>query len=139
MHVRVLAPALGSALPFVTAAAFGADGEGVVTSGDVLRIVGTLALVLGLILALAWLVRRVGPLGGATGSMRVLGAVSVGQRERIVLVAVADRQLLVGVAPGSVRLLERFEEPLVAPPEPEGGEDFAARLRAALARQGRAA
>ncbi len=118
----------------------GADaggGAAVVSGGDVLRMVLTLGLVLAAILLLAWLLRRAGGIGGAAPGMRVLGSLSVGQRERVVLVDVGGRQILVGVAPGNVRLLESFSEAVVdSDPGAAVGGDFAARLRTALAGQG---
>jgi flagellar protein FliO/FliZ len=65
-----------------------------------------LLLVLGLIAALAWGLRRFGrvPLGGR-GAVQVLGGVSLGNRERAVLLSVDGTRLLVGVAPGQVRTL----------------------------------
>jgi flagellar protein FliO/FliZ len=44
--------------------------------------------------------------------MKVLGGISVGQRERLVLVQIGSKQLLVGVAPGSVNHVMVFDEPL---------------------------
>lgn len=123
-----------------TAAAAAADdvgrGEGFVGGGDVIRILLTLGLVVVLIFVLAWLLRRTGSLGNSGGSIRVLAGASVGQRERVVLLGVGERQFLVGVAPGSVRLIERFDEPVVEPSESGPvASDFAARLRGALERQ----
>ena len=65
-----------------------------------------LLIVLGLIAALAWGLRRFGrvPMGGR-GAVQVLGGVSLGSRERAVLLSVGDTRLLVGVAPGQVRTL----------------------------------
>lgn len=39
------------------------------------------------------------------GAFRVLGALSVGSRERVVLLQLGDRQLVLGVAPGQVQTL----------------------------------
>lgn len=66
-----------------------------------------LVAVLLLILALAWLFKRFGsrlPLAGR-GPVQVLGGVSLGTRERAVLLSVDGTRLLVGVAPGQVRTL----------------------------------
>ncbi len=65
-----------------------------------------LLVVLGLIAALAWGLRRFGrvPMGGR-GAVQVLGGVSLGNRERAVLLSVDGTRLLVGVAPGQVRTL----------------------------------
>lgn len=65
-----------------------------------------LVVVLGLMLALAWLVRRfVQVPGGGKGLVQVLGGVSLGSREKAVLVRVDGRRLLLGVAPGRVQTL----------------------------------
>lgn len=102
-----------------------------------------LGAVLVLILLLAWLVRRFGPLSaGGAGVVRLLGGVSLGQREKAVLVQVGDKQLLLGVAPGSVRTLHVFSEPIRLESSKSGegprsvsrpaGAGFAERLQAAL-------
>ena len=84
---------------------------------------GGLALVLALIVALGWAVRRFGRLPTcAKGAVRVLGGVALGARERAVLVAVGQTRLLLGVAPGQVRTLH------VLPDEPDAQSAFAAEL-----------
>ena len=68
--------------------------------------VAGLAVVLGLVGAAAWLLKRLSALPGTGASMiRVIGAAAVGQRERVVLVEVGDTWLLLGVAAGQVRRL----------------------------------
>lgn len=70
---------------------------------------GGLLLILCLILGGAWLFKRYGhlPMGGK-GVIKVLGGVSVGARERVVLIEVDNTRLLLGVAPGHVRTLHRL-------------------------------
>lgn len=96
------------------------------------RVLGSLLLVFTGLFAVIFVLRRVNRLGpDAAGPLRVIGAASVGQREKLVLVAVGERQLLLGVAPGAVRTLHVLEEPVAAH---EGGApavDFAALLRRA--------
>ncbi len=96
-------------------------------------------LVLGLLFLLLiviggwWLTRRLGglPLTGSNRSLRVVASTMVGARERVVLLEVGNgEQLLLGVAPGQVRLLKAFDQPL--PVEPRAGDEFAARLRQLL-------
>lgn len=112
------------------------------TSGLVQVTLG-LAVVLALILLLAWLLRRFGPLHASSrGTVRLLGGVSLGQRERAMLVQVGDKQLLLGVAPGNVRTLHVFDAPVQPEAPTPGGESakparaisggFAERLQAAL-------
>jgi len=65
-----------------------------------------LALVLALIYGAAWLLRRVKTFNGITkNSMNVVEAISVGPKERVVLVRVKDQQVLLGVSPGRVNML----------------------------------
>ncbi len=61
-----------------------------------------LALVLGLIVAAGWLMKRfsIGP--SASGLVRVVAGAAVGQRERVVIVEVGDTWMVLGVAPGRV-------------------------------------
>ncbi len=72
----------------------------------------SLALVVTLILALAWLARRMQnlPRGGRAG-LKVVGGLSLGSRERVVILEFEGRRLLVGVAPGQVRLLDAARAP----------------------------
>jgi flagellar protein FliO/FliZ len=70
-------------------------------------------LVLGLILGIAWVLKRTGRFQmAAGGGLRILGGLSMGARERVVLLQVGETQLLVGVAPGRVQTLHVLDEPL---------------------------
>lgn len=73
-----------------------------------------LAIVLALIYGAAWMLRRVKSFSGARQSMNIVEAVSVGPKERVVLVRVRNQHVLVGVAPGRVNMLldmGKTEEP----------------------------
>jgi flagellar protein FliO/FliZ len=94
--------------------------------------VNPLNLILGLLFLLAivvggwWIVRRAGGLQIKQNSgLRIVAAISVGPRERVVLIELAGEQMLLGVAPGQVNLLHRFEEPVLA----AGNDDFASKVR----------
>ncbi|MDJ0806509.1 MAG: flagellar biosynthetic protein FliO [Gammaproteobacteria bacterium] len=84
---------------------------------SLLETVGGLLLVLLLIFAGAWLFRRYAQLP-VTGKnlISVLGGVSVGPRERVLLLKVEETRLVVGVAPGQVRTLH-----VLGRPEQPGG------------------
>ena len=72
-------------------------------------------MVLALILGLAWVLKRTGRFQmAAGGGLRILGGLSMGARERVVLLQVGNTQLLVGVAPGRVQTLHVLEQPLPA-------------------------
>ena len=65
-----------------------------------------LAIVLGVMAGLAWLAKRMtGRQGYAQSVARIVGGVSVGSRERVVVVEVGDRWLVVGVASGQVNAI----------------------------------
>lgn len=101
-----------------------AGGEGAAAQGRLLQLAGGLILVIGIILLLSWLLRRLqGHRFGMHTPVRVIGGTAVGQRERAVLVQVGDQQLLLGVAPGSVRTLRVFEQPVVPDPFPSDDRD----------------
>ncbi|WP_191905934.1 flagellar biosynthetic protein FliO [Nitrincola iocasae] len=89
---------------------------------SVLQLVLGLALVLGTIFLIAWLLRKVTLLPGQHRKLRVVAALSLGNRERAVLVQVGDEQLLLGVAQGQVSLLKSFDQPVI---ELESGQNSA--------------
>jgi len=68
--------------------------------------------------------------GMVTGpvSMRILGALALGPRERLLLVDVAGTQVLLGVTPTQITRLLEIEEQLALSQQP-ASNDFAARLR----------
>lgn len=94
----------------------------------------SLLIVLMLILAMAWLFRRITRFSsGALGDFRILGGLSVGTRERVVMVQVGKKQLLLGVAPGRVTTLHVLDEQISPDNLPERqATTFAQRLGAAL-------
>lgn len=89
---------------------------------SILQLVLGLGFVLGTIFLMAWLLRKVTLLPGQHRKLRVVAALSLGNRERAVLVQVGEQQLLLGVAQGQVSLLKSFETPVI---EPETGADSA--------------
>lgn len=91
------APAVGSAVPTPDVGALG----------------GSLVLVILLVVAGLWAFKRLsGGSLGARGPLAVRGSVAVGQRERVVWLQAGDKQYLVGVAPGSVNLLQALDADL---------------------------
>ena len=70
------------------------------------------ALVLGLLFGTLWLLKKIGsPRGASANLIRVVSAAAVGPRERVVVVAVGDKHLVLGVAPGRVSLLSETTQP----------------------------
>lgn len=78
---------------------------------QMIKMVLGLLLVLVLIFFLAWLFKRFIGVGLiANAKLRAIAGVSVGQKERVVLVQVGERQILVGVSPGQVNMLHALEK-----------------------------
>jgi flagellar protein FliO/FliZ len=104
-----------------------AAGEPLAAS-NLFQLLFGLIVVLIAIGATALLLKRLGRLPQGPGAMRVVAGLSLGARERAVLIQVGDRQILLGVAPGRVSTLHVLERPVETLPAgiPQGG--FAERL-----------
>ncbi|MFC1602406.1 flagellar biosynthetic protein FliO [Pseudomonadota bacterium] len=75
-------------------------------SGHLANTAVALIFVLALIVGLAWFLRRFGGLPNVgKGVVTIVGGVSLGTRERAVLLQVGETRLLVGVSPGRVQTL----------------------------------
>ena len=98
-------------------------------SGAVMETIAGLLVIVLLIFALGWLLRRFGGLSTAgKGGISVLGGVSLGPRERAVLLQVGKTRLLVGVAPGRVQTLHVITDESNG----NGDGDFSSQLDAEL-------
>lgn len=100
-------------------------------AGNLFSTAFSLLLVIGVIFAIAWLMRFMqrSRIGGVS-NLRINGGIQVGARERVLIVQAGDKHLLIGVAPGRVQTLHVFDQ---APVMPETGSHelspFAERLR----------
>jgi flagellar protein FliO/FliZ len=97
------APAIAPMRPPPQVALSASNGPGM---AGLLQTIFALLLVLGLLIGLAWLLKRYGPKpGGGLANLRVVGALNLGGRERIMVVEVGDQWIVVGAAPGRVNAL----------------------------------
>jgi len=70
-----------------------------------------LFLIVLLIFGLAWLIKRINSFqGNMNNALRVLSMISVGQKEKIALIQVGQKQLLIGVAQGNINTLLVLDE-----------------------------
>jgi flagellar protein FliO/FliZ len=135
---RVLAVFPALAAPFGALAAEPAPAfqPSPVSFWSLLQVLFALALVLGAVAGAAWLLRRFSPGQNlVAGTLRVVGGVAVGPKERVVLVDVGDVWLVVGVAPGQVNALHTLPKQThnVADDVPTGEQkNFAAWLKQAV-------
>jgi flagellar protein FliO/FliZ len=105
-------------------------------AGSVAQMLFGLVIVIAALFGVLAMLRKLQ--GGRThlvGGLKVIGATSVGPRERVVLVALGSKVLVLGVTPGRVNALHTLEATeLPQAPEqisPVPG-DFASRLRQLL-------
>ena len=81
-----------------------------VSAGDMLGWASGLLVVLIIFFACVWLVKKLGRFPGVgSGKMHVLSGLSLGAREKVVLLQVGKKQLLLGVAPGRIQTLHVLE------------------------------
>ena len=85
------------------------------SAGTYLQAALALALIIGLLLGTAWLAKKIsGDRGFSQGKLKLVGGITLGPRERIVVVEVEDTWLVVGIVPGQIRTLHQL------PKGPEG-------------------
>ncbi|AQQ44123.1 MULTISPECIES: flagellar biosynthetic protein FliO [Burkholderia] len=83
--------------------------------GAVLQTLVGLAVVIGLVFACAWLARRFGFQPARRGGpLKVVSSVGLGAKESATIVEIGDTWLVLGVAPGNVRLLHTLPAASVA-------------------------
>ena len=128
MHRLIFLTALLASLPARAENGAGAALEPL-SSGYLLKLTGGLLLVVIVIVGLAWLVRKLNlAQPSSCGLIRVVAGLSIGARDRIVLLQVGKEQILVGLTPGRIEKLHTLAEPLDAPEGSAAGASFADRL-----------
>ena len=100
---------------------------------------GKLAVALLVVLVVFWVFARVmrqlqGAQSGAHSGLKYIGALSLGQRERVVVVQAGEQQLVLGVTATQVNTLHVLDKPLITGSTENAG-DFRQKLSMALKRQ----
>lgn len=97
-----------SALLLLPQALLAAEADGAATDlwGPALRMLLSLGAVLAVLAGCAWLAQRLRN-GGSfkTGLIEVVSGISLGGREKVVLLRVGGEQVLVGISPAGMRAL----------------------------------
>ena len=86
-----------------------ADAGTALGPGQALQVLAGLGIVLALIAAVAWMTRRLHrfrPQGG--GHIHIIEGLSVGAREKLLLVQVGECRVLLGMCPGRIETLHAF-------------------------------
>lgn len=100
----VVSPVLAHARPDRVPVAMAAKAPS--AAGSLLQVLFGLLVVVGLLGATLWIMKRMGSARlGAGTVIKIIGGVAVGNRERVLVLEVADQWLVIGVATGQVSTL----------------------------------
>lgn len=109
----------------------GSDGVAPIGSPQIVNLGGGLLFVILAIVGLGVLYAKTqGLKTGSGGVINIVATQAIGPKERIAVVEVSDKQLLIGMTATSVQTLHVFDEPVVEAPEPQ--IPFSRRLRNAM-------
>ena len=121
-----------AALTGITFAASAAEPSPGASAGNLIQILLGLVVVLAVFAGVAWSLKRIGLAKTQSGtSIKIVGGINVGSRERILVVEVADQWIVVGVAPGRVNTLSTMprQEDSGAPQDAPAAGNFASWLK----------
>lgn len=106
------------------------------SAASLLQTLMGLFLVLGVIALMAFLLRRSSHFYGmGNGQMRVVASLSLGPRERAIVVQVGQQQVMLGVSQQQINTLLVLDKPLDTPSDPTAESGFAERLRKIMQQQ----
>ncbi len=91
---------------------------------------GGLVLVLLLIFALAYIVRKLNLAPSNNGTVKMLASTPLGAKEKLVLVEVGKQQYLLGVSSQQISLIDKLDDPVEVEVH-----TFASKLKQASAKQ----
>ena len=98
------------------------------TGMDVLRMLGSMALVIALLLAVLWGLKRIQNkmlTANHSGRLQVIETQSIGTRQRIALVRVGDNEVLIGITPTQINARGNWKANHPIHPNASGSEDVA--------------
>ena len=91
-----------------TAVSGNPEGAGV---DDLLQVIFSFSAVIGLLMFMLWGIKRWQPnLASNRSGLSVKAALSLGGRDRLVVVQAGEREILLGVSPGNITLLGDYDE-----------------------------
>ena len=112
------------------------------SGGYLMQLVFGLLVVVLCIVVLAWFAKKMNRFNTlADGSLKVIGGLSMGSRERVVLLQVGEEQLLLGVSPGKISTLHVLGTPLEvngSQTDNNTGDSFFDKLKTTMADANRA-
>jgi len=104
-----------------------------VGGGEILSLGASVIIIVTIIVLLGWLYSRSRFVsGGANDVINVIATRALGPKERLMVVEVAEQQLLVGMTAAGVQTLHVLDKPVNVTAKEAGQAGFAGRLRAAF-------
>lgn len=107
------------------------------SGGYLAQLVIGLFIVLVLIVVLAWFAKKMNRFHSLTDdSLKIIGGLSMGSRERVVLLQVGEEQLLLGISPGRINTLHVLGSALEQTrnqTDSAGGNSFFDKLKTTMA------
>lgn len=88
-------------------------GEQVASDSVLLTVTGALALIIFVMIALAWIARRSGltrHLSDGKNTISIVASKSLGNRERLVVVDIQDQRLVLGITATQITRLAQLEQ-----------------------------
>lgn len=102
------------------------------SAGSMFQVFAGLAAVLLLFFGLVYVLKRMGGFRSSqVGKMHVVDGVSVGTRDRVLLVQVGEKQVLIGVSASGISPITVFDQPVVSIEETDQ-KGFAGQLQKQL-------
>jgi flagellar protein FliO/FliZ len=106
--------------------------------GGILQMLLSLGVVIGLLFASLYLLKRLSaPRGATAGLLRIVAATAVGTRERVIVLEVGDTWLVLGVAPGRITPLHQMDRQELQPDKASNipGMDFQGKLKQMMSKR----
>jgi flagellar protein FliO/FliZ len=97
----------------------------VITNGDIVRMIGTLLGIIAIILISAFLLKRMKLVNfNKNNDLKILAGLSLGSKERVILIEAGDKQILIGVTNQTITPIHVFEDPVVESEIESGQSSF---------------
>lgn len=110
----------------------------IVGGGELLGMGVSMLVVVAAILVLGWFYSRSRFAGtGASDAIAIIASRALGPKERLLVVEVAEQQLLIGMTSTAVQTLHVFDKPIRIDDSAPVNSGFAVRLRSALKEMGK--
>jgi len=98
------------------------------------KVIVFLVLIVGLIVLMAWLAgkSKTLQLGRSSGQIKTLAVLPLGIKEKVAVVQIGDKQLVLGITPQQINCLTELETPLTEPQKEMDSPGFSDLLKKAL-------